>query len=708
MKLNLRNRFLLPTITLIILGMGVSAMVSYIVSRNAIETLIITQLNQLADSTSRQLSSWLKENITINLSRWSNELTFKTDVQDTYMGESVRDTASAQLAALKENYKFFDYLALTDNQGKVLAASDAEILERGDVSAQAFFKQALKGELVISEILTSDLTTKPGFAVAAPIIQIDETVGGVLIGMISLEYFNNSFIAPIKIGATGYAYAFDRQGLVLAHLNQENIAQLNAHDFDFGREMLQQGNGYITYTFENRDKMASFRTLTETGWIVVITADKAELFASAERLGFINLILAVFIVLLVGGVIFFIARSISKSVDKIVNIADGIADGDLEQPIDIHQKDEIGILADAMRRMISNLQTTALIARQIAGGDLTVRVNILSEKDVLGKSLAEMVKKLNDIVGDVKNAANNVASGSQGMSSSSSEMSQGSTEQAAAAEQVSSSMEEMTANIRQNSDNAAQTEKIARKAAEDVEAGGQAVNDTVTTIKNIARKITIIEEIARQTHMLSLNATIEAARAEEHGKGFGVVASEVRALAERSQTAAVEIIDLAGSSVATAERSGEMLMQLVPDIRNTAELIQEISAASKEQNSGADQINRAIQQLDNIIQQNASSSEEMASTAEKLAAQAELLQGTVEFFRTDETTQSRKNTTGPESKQSRVQHRTKRETQAEATDPDEKTQRKTAQPGENLPGYDFNLGKFGSDGDERDSEFERF
>ena len=197
-------------------------------------------------------------------------------------------------------------------------------------------------------------------------------------------------------------------------------------------------------------------------------------------------------------------------------------------------------------------------------------------------------------------------------------------------------MEQMAANIRQNADNALQTEKIAVKAAVDAREGGRAVTETVSAMKDIAGKISIIEEIARQTNLLALNAAIEAARAGEHGKGFAVVASEVRKLAERSQLAAGEISELSRTSVEVAEQAGAMLERLVPDIQRTAELVQEISAACKEQDAGAEQINKAIQQLDQVIQQNASASEEMASTSEELASQADQLQGTMSFFRVAE------------------------------------------------------------------------
>ena len=290
-------------------------------------------------------------------------------------------------------------------------------------------------------------------------------------------------------------------------------------------------------------------------------------------------------------------------------------------------------------RIISRpLREAVEVANRLAAGDLTVVLES-NTKDETGQLLAamgNMVEKLKDVVVNVQSAADNVASGSQELSSGSEEMSQGSSEQAAAAEEASSSMEQMSSNIRQNADNALQTEKIAVKSASDAREGGKAVEQTVHAMKDIAGKIGIIEEIARQTNLLALNAAIEAARAGEHGKGFAVVASEVRKLAERSQKAAAEISELSASSVDVAERAGELLTKMVPDIQRTAELVQEISAASREQDTGAEQINKAIQQLDQVIQQNSSASEEMASTAEELASQAEQLQSAIAFFRVDE------------------------------------------------------------------------
>ena len=290
----------------------------------------------------------------------------------------------------------------------------------------------------------------------------------------------------------------------------------------------------------------------------------------------------------------------------------------------------------AVNGLVGALRNVADLAKEIADGNLLVQVKERSEQDELMQALASMVKKLAEVVTEVKTTADNVAAGSQSLSSSSEMMSQGASEQAAAAEEASSSMEQMSSNIRQNADNALQTEKIAIKSATDAQSGGQAVDETVEAMSQIASKITIIEEIARQTNLLALNAAIEAARAGEHGKGFAVVASEVRKLAERSQKAASEIIELSTTSVKVAESAGQLLAKIVPDIQRTSELVQEISAASREQDAGSEQINKAIQQLDQVIQENASAAEEMAATAEELSSQAEQLQQVVAFFRVED------------------------------------------------------------------------
>lgn len=294
----------------------------------------------------------------------------------------------------------------------------------------------------------------------------------------------------------------------------------------------------------------------------------------------------------------FLTLSITRALRKGVDFAQELSEGNLTTELNVNQRDEIGMLAEALR---------------------------------------DMKDKLKEVVVEVRNSSLMVSQGSQQLASTAEQISQGATEQASTAEEVSSSMEEIGASIRQNTDNASQTEKIATKAAEDAELGGAAVLDAVDAMNLIAEKIKVIEEIARNTNLLSLNAAIEAARAGEHGKGFAVVASEVGKLAANSQAAANEILELANTSVQKADNAGEKIKDIIPDIRRTADLVQEISATSIEQNTGAEQVNQVMIQLDQVIQQNAAAAEESSSMSEELSSQAEKLLEMIGFFTVDDT-----------------------------------------------------------------------
>src|SRR5574337_1983294 len=289
------------------------------------------------------------------------------------------------------------------------------------------------------------------------------------------------------------------------------------------------------------------------------------------------------------------------------------------------------------RGVIRPIFAVAKITARVAEGDLTQRLEgVTFGKDEIGEladSVRAMSQKLAQMIGEVRGGATALHGAAAQISSSSQTLSQGASEQAAAVEETSSSLEQMGASITQNAENTRQMEAMALKGAKDAEESGQAVTETLAAMQSIAEKISIVEEIAYQTNLLALNAAIEAARAGEHGKGFAVVATEVRKLAERSQTAAKEISGLGGSSVKVAERSGQLLTELVPAIKKTAELVQEVAAASREQAAGVTQMNKAMGQVDQVTQRNASAAEELSSTAEGLAAQAASLQQLMAFFR---------------------------------------------------------------------------
>jgi len=317
----------------------------------------------------------------------------------------------------------------------------------------------------------------------------------------------------------------------------------------------------------------------------------AEQYQQARNL---MLILAIAAVLLGIGIAFWVTLSITKPLNEAVGVADALAQGDLTVKIESNSKDETGMLLTSM---------------------------------------GNMVGKLSHIIGEVNTASEALNSAAGQVSQTAQSLSQSSSEQAASVEETTASIEQMTASINQNTENAKVTDGMASKSAVEAAEGGTAVKETVQAMKQIAGKIGIIDDIAYQTNLLALNAAIEAARAGEHGKGFAVVAAEVRKLAERSQVAAQEIGQLAGSSVGMAEQAGKLLDTMVPSIRKTSDLVQEIAAASQEQSAGVGQINSAMGQLNQATQQNASASEELAATAEEMGGQSAQLTSLMSFFK---------------------------------------------------------------------------
>ena len=703
-----KNINIATKLIIVFLAIGIAAIaalgaISFTQSKDALEEQSTGQLKAVREIKKNQINSFFEERIA-DLRVYSSNTAVQMAAErfiNAYDTSGLNSKAykkwenahGPKLETYINEYEYYD-LFFMSNDGEVAytVAKESDLgknVMTGSLSGSPLavaFKQG-KNEYGLTDFDWYDVSDEPAAFVSGPIKNNDGEQIGVLAYQISLDAINEIMQERAGMGETGETYLVGPDKLMRSdsYLDPEGhsveasfagtVSENGVNTKAVNEALAGKTNAEVIIDYNGNPVYSAYTPVQfgDVTWAMMAEIDEAEVMEPVQALGNEIIIVAIIVGIIIVVVSFVFARSIARPINKGVEFAKKLAQGDLTATVDVNQKDEIGVLA---------------------------------------QSLSNMTEKLKEVVANIQNGADNIAAASQQTSSSSQQMSQGSSEQASSAEEVSSSMEEMTSNIQQNTDNAQETEKISKKAAESIQKGNEATQTSVQSMKDIAEKISIINDIAFQTNILALNAAVEAARAGEHGKGFAVVAAEVRKLAERSGEAASEIDEKSKSGVDISEQAGKQLEEIVPEIEKTSRLVQEITAASSEMNNGADQVNSAIQQLNQVTQQNAASAEELATSAEELSSQADQLKQVTSFFKIEEKDKEKFQT--KEQKKIDFEHLNQKAQQQFQTSKGNQTkpgsgngnqnQQKSKAPQEKQEGVDLKM----YDGKSSDQEFEKY
>ncbi len=610
MKLNLRNKLLLPTLLFVIVAMIISTMVSYNYSESALHNSIEAQISEVTNGATSQLTSWL-EVLRFDLEKMCQipEVNGALDPDETMAIQS-REYSGEMLSNEKKKSKYLEYIGVTDLTGKVVTRSISMPIDPAnpvknetlDYSKEEWFKGAVKGEVQISSAKIDSMISKLVFIVAVPVYHMDsvtltmsDDIAGVLFSMVDLGYFTKKHIDNINFGETGYAFMFDKTGITIGHPEQSQVLKLDMTKEKWGQEMMEKKNGIITYTFNDLEKIVSYKTEPMSGWTVAAGVGTDEVFAPVKKIRNISLILALIVALAIGIGMWFltgfaVVKPISEVVDGLKDIAEG--EGDLTKTLNINSEDEVGELAKWFNTFMEKLRA---IITEISGN---------------ADSMTSASVDLSKLSGNLSEGADLTSGKSNTVATAAEEMSSNINSVAAATEQASTNMnlvataaEEMTSTINEIAQNSEHARNITQDAVKQADDASQKIDELGRAAQEISKVTETITEISEQTNLLALNATIEAARAGEAGKGFAVVANEIKELARQTAEATQDIKDRIEGIQKSTSLSVKQVEGISKVINDVNEIVSTIATAVEEQSVTTREIAGNVAQASNGMQE---------------------------------------------------------------------------------------------------------
>ena len=585
MHLSLKKKFILPTLSLIVVCMIVSSTISYTQSKSALKEALIDQQTQIVESMVKFLFAWVSDR-KLEIAYWKELDLYQNALLEDEAGQSARKTAETYMVKLKRNDKYYEDICIADLSGTIIVSSSPETSGKINVKEREYFKRSIEGGTFISDIIESKRTGHPVAAISAP-IEVHGRIMGILFSVIDISSFSGEFIDPITVGKSGYGFLFNQEGLIAAHPDKKEILSLNINQFDFGREMVKQENGTLTYTFNKEEKIVVFRKERLTGWTVGVGGLTREIFAPMIRLRTVSIFISLVIICLTGILIYVITHSVVKPINHVVSGLKDVAEGegDLTKRLAVPSRDEVGELARWFNTFIEKIRGIIAEVAQNAG-----------QLSGASREFATVAADMAAGADEMTTKAATVSDAGQKMSDSMSTVADVMDQATGNINMVAASTEEMETTINEIAMSAETARDITQKAVDQTGTVSGQMGTLGEAAQEIEKVIGTITDISAQVNLLALNATIEAARAGEAGKGFAVVANEIKELAMQTSNATEEIRQRVAAIQGSTESTVREMSGITDVINNVNDIITSIAAAVEEQSQATREISGNLSQ----------------------------------------------------------------------------------------------------------------